>query len=291
MNKGSAKPKTKKTPRVVVLRDGALNVFTDGSCLPTPRRGGIGIRFVTTNASGEEVFDDHCLPGYAGASNNQMELMACIKALEIVPTYPKLAEVQEVWVYTDSMYVADHVPNALFVWPKAKWTYRNGRPVENADLWKQLAQAVKKVPRRVRFQWVKGHSKNVHNKAVDKLAKQSANGVLNKALRPTTVRRKKTAQSVHVGSIKMEGQTFAIRVVTDTYLKTQKLYKYMYEVLTESSPYCGNADYIYSTLLLRAGHHYQVRVNSESRNPRIIDVLCEIDRVTGAPIDDNALKK
>lgn len=94
-----------------------------------------------------------------------------------------------------------------------------------------------------------------------------------------------------LGALKWRDRRLLIRVVTDTYLKTQKLYKYMYEVLTESSPYCGNADYIYSPLLLRAGHHYQVRVNSESRNPRIIDVLCEIDRVTGAPIDDNALKK
>ena len=169
----------------------------------------------------------------------------------------------------------------MFRWPKTKWLNRNGRPIENAELWKELVQAVKKVPPNVRFQWVKGHSKNVHNKMVDKFAKQSAKDVQNKSLRTTAVRRKKTDRPVHVGSVKMEGQTMSVRIITDTYMRTQKLYKYMYEVLTVRSPYCGNCDYIYSELLLRAGHHYEVRVNETPDNPRIVEVLNELDRVTG----------
>lgn len=278
---------TKKTQkrlseRTVVLRDNALNIFTDGSSLPHPRRGGIGIRFVTTDTAGDEVIEDHCLPGYKGASNNQMELMACIKALEMACDHPMLGTVNEVWLYTDSMYVTNNIPNAMFGWHRSKWMNRNGRPIENAELWKDLVRAIKSVPRMIRFQWVKGHSKNVHNKVVDKLAKHSAKGVLNKSLRVAAVRRKKTDRSVQAGSVKMEGQTMSVRIVTDTYMRTQKLYKYMYEVLTEGSPYYGNCDYIYSELMLRAGHHYEVRVNETPDNPRVVEVLNELDRVTGA---------
>src|SRR6266545_965311 len=270
--------------RTIALRDNALNIFTDGSSLLYPRRGGIGIRFVTTDAAGDAVVDERCLPGYASATNNQMELMACIKALEMAHDHPTLEAVKEVWIYTDSMYVTENVLNAMFAWPKSKWMNRSGRPVENPELWKQLVQAIKKVPRKVRFQWVKGHSKNAHNKAVDKLAKESAKGVLNKALRITTVRRKRTDQSVQVASVKMEGQTMSVRIITDTYMRTQKLYKYMYEVLSESSRYFGKSDYIYSEMLLRAGHHYEVRVNSTPDNPRIVEVLNEIDRISGAVV-------
>lgn len=267
------------------LRDGALNLFTDGSSLPHPRRGGIGIRFVTTDAEGDEVIEDHCPPGYKGATNNQMELMACIKALELARDHAMLQAANEVWIYTDSKYVAEFYTKAIFEWPKSRWKNRDGRPIENADLWKDLVQAIRKVRRRFRFEWVKGHSKNVHNRAADKLAKQSANSVLNEPLRVTSVRRKRTMQPVHLGSVTMEGQTMSMRIVTDTYMREQKVYKYMYEVLTENSPYCGNCDYIYSELFLRAGHHYEVRVNDNSRNPRIVEVLYEIDPVTGEPLN------
>lgn len=275
------KTQKKLSERTVVLRDNALNIFTDGSSLPHPRRGGIGIRFVTTDTAGDEVIEEHCLLGYKGATNNQMELMACIKALEIASDHPMLDTVNEVWLYTDSMYVTNNMPNAMFGWQKMRWMNRSGRPIENADLWKELLRVVKRVPRRVRFQWVKGHAKNTHNKAVDKLAKQSAKGVLNKSLRVTAVRRKKTDRPVQVGSVTMEGQTMSVRIITDTYMKTQKLYKYMYEVLSEGSPNCGNCDYIYSEITLCAGHHYEVRVNETPENPRIVEVLNELDRVTG----------
>jgi ribonuclease HI len=155
---------------------------------------------------------------------------------------------------------------------------RLGRPVENGYLWKELVRRIGKVPRKVEFKWVKGHSKNRHNKAVDKLAKQSANGFLNPPLKVATVRRKITEQSVQIGSVKMHGQDVSIRIITDTLLMPQKIYKYKYEVISESSEYCGNVDWIFSEHLLRAGHHYEVRVNDETKNPRIVDVLCELDR-------------
>jgi hypothetical protein len=64
--------------------------------------------------------------------------------------------------------------------------------------------------------------------------------------------------------------------MTAATVKAQKQYKYMYEVLSTNSPFCGRADYIFSTELLRAGRHYEVRVNNETRNPRILEVLIEL---------------
>jgi ribonuclease HI len=65
----------------------ALNIYTDGSSFSRPRVGGIGIRFITTNELGDEVIEDVELPGYKGATNNQMELYAGVAALKESPAY------------------------------------------------------------------------------------------------------------------------------------------------------------------------------------------------------------
>jgi hypothetical protein len=129
---------------------------------------------------------------------------------------------------------------------------------------------------------VKGHAKDQHNKAVDKLAKQSAKGVLNRPLKVTTVRRKKSSESVVRGCVPMEGQTLPIRIITDTYMRVQRVYKYKYEVLPGAGEYSGKIDWIYheSDDCLRAGHHYEVKVNDEMKNPRIVQVVQELARTS-----------
>jgi ribonuclease HI len=281
MNGGKAEHRT------VALRDNALNVFTDGSCLPRPRRGGIGIVVVTTDVAGEEVVEPHCLPGHKDATNNQMELLACVKGLELARDHPMLDAVREIWIYTDSMYVTENLNNAKFRWPKLKWQSQTGRPIENVELWKDLTRELLKLePRRVEIRWVKGHSKTAHNKLADKLAKQSAAGVLRRPLRVNAVRQKKTNRPVTIGSVKMQGQTMSVRIVTGNYMKSHRLWRHMYEVLTEDSPYHGSCDYIFSTSLLHAGHHYKIRVNNATDNPRVVEVLGELDRTTGVVLEE-----
>ncbi len=243
----------------------------------SPRRGGIGFRYITVDASGDEVLEDHAPPGYQQGTNNQMELMACIKALEGAYTHSAIDNVERIVLFTDSMYVTENLNRAIYAWPKQKWLNRYDRPVENAELWKDLVRLMKKLPRRPEFKWVKGHAKNRHNKAVDKLAKQSAKGVLNQPLSASTVRRKHTEHRVEIGCVRMRGQVMAIRIITDAYLRLQKLYKYRYEVLTNDNEFFGRMDLIYCTDVLRAGHHYEVRVNDDTKNPRIVEVLDELD--------------
>jgi ribonuclease HI len=261
-----------------MVYEDALNIYTDGSSFPSPRRGGIGIRYITIDEAGNEVIEDDAPTGYKEGTNNQMEQMACIKALEGACNHERIDSVGRVYVFTDSLYVKDNLNRAIYEWPSQQWLNRDGRPIENGDLWKELVRRIKKVPRRVEFKWIRGHSKNKHSKAADKLAKQSANGFLNPPLKVTTVRRKITKKSVHRGSVGMHGQELDIRVITDTLLRPQKIYRYKYEVISQSSEYHGNVDWVFSDHLLRAGHHYKVRINDDIRNPRIVGVLSELDR-------------
>jgi len=263
-----------------MVYENALNIYTDGSSYSHPRRGGIGIRYVTIDSQGNEVAQNDEVLGHEGATNNEMELLACIKGLKGAIDHPSIDEVERVYVLTDSMYVTSNVDRAKFEWPKRKWLNRDGRPIENAELWKELIRVLRKVPKRVDFKWVKGHAKDPHNKVVDKLAKQSAKGVLNRPLKVTAVRKKNSLATVQRGCVPMRGQTLSIRVITDTYMRVQRVCRYKYEVLPDTGEHSGKVDWIYhdSQDGLRAGHHYEVRVNEELRNPRIVEVIQELER-------------
>ena len=268
----------------MILED-ALNIYTDGSSFSGPRKGGIGIRFITIDDEGNEKFNAVVYPGYRGATNNQMELYACIQALKEAQKSYDLSSFNKIVINTDSQYVADNYSNALFNWSRNRWRNREGRPIENAAIWKDLLKSVRKIRKRVEFNWVKGHSKDEHSKAVDKLAKKSAKNAFKTPLTIVSVRRKTTNKSVEVGSVKMLGQRLRIRVITTEYLRPQRIYKYKYEVLSAKSKYHGNVDLAFSELSIRDGHCYIVRFNKNTENPEIVKVLAEIDCKTGEYID------
>jgi ribonuclease HI len=268
---------------VDVIDENAVNVYTDGSCYPGPRRGGIGVLFVVVDDMGEEVVFEERPLGYRSATNQQMELQACIEALKILagsrsPVDP--TAYQKVIIKTDSMYVVENIRNAQFSWPKSKWHTRNGTPVANTAQWKELVKRADSLPRRVHFRWVKGHKESTYNRRADKLAKDSAKGGLQGPLTVTSVRRKKSAKTTERGSVKLSGQMLTIFIITDEYLRTQRCYKYKYEVLSKASPFFGNVDLAFSTILLRAGHTYYVRFNDDDRNPRVLKMFKEITSTT-----------
>lgn len=256
-----------------------LKIYTDGSSYPTPRRGGIGIRFVGVNDAGDEVVDDVEIPGFKGATNNKMELYACVAALREALEFRDLSLVSGFEIYTDSLYVADNYKSAMFEWPRNRWRNRDDRPILNAELWKDLVKLIRKsAPRRVDIHWIKGHTKDQHNKAVDKLAKKSAKNPLNSPLTIVGVRRKKTKKSTELGSVEMRGQRISIRIITTEYLRVQRLFKYKYEVISKGSKYYGNVDDIFCCEVMREGHHYEVRVNKNTANPTVTKVLREVER-------------
>lgn len=257
-------------------KEHALNIYTDGSSRPSPRRGGIGVRFVVIDAQGNEENEDLSFFGYRNATNQQMELQACIEALKAARKKSLPRHVTMTVIHSDSRYVVDNYPRALRQWPMNGWFAESGRPIENADLWKELTRQAGKLRMRVEIQWVKGHSKNVHNKAVDKLAKQSAQMPLNAPLAQVSVRRKTSKKSVEIGSVEMTGQRMTIRVITGQPLPIQKLRKYKYEVMPRRSPSHGCVDIIFYEGFLSSGHIYRVRVNEDTKNPRIVKVFGEV---------------
>jgi ribonuclease HI len=262
------------------LYDDALTIYTDGSGYSRPRRGGIGFRFVWTDNDGYEAVHDSDLAGYRQATNNQMELKAAIEALrEAVARWTPVdvTRFRKIVLYSDSNYLVSNYSRARFQWARDGWVNTSGRPIANARLWQALLKAIDGTGKRVDVNWIPG-KKGPHAKAVDKLAKKSANGHLNPPLSPSRVRRSKTPAQVDVGSVRIEGQELIIYVRTGDYMEIQRLYRYRYEVVDDDSPYNGCADDIYSErdLLLSPGHIYAVRVNGEQSNPRVLELLEEI---------------
>jgi ribonuclease HI len=257
--------------------DNALNIYTDGSSYSSPRRGGIGIRFVFPcfMNKGELDFD---FDGYKCATSNQMELKACITALQEVSHLSEINFVSRIIIHTDSCYVVDNYKRAVYSWSRNKWGKSTGAPVLNAELWKELLKNVRKIRKRVDIEWVKGHSKNEHNKAVDKLAKKSANNATKSLTGFVDVRRKLSNKHVEIGSVKMLGQMMSIRIITSQYLEVQKIWKYKYEVVSKKSVFYKYVDIIYYRDVLRVGHVYLVRFNKNSDYPQITNVFREIEK-------------
>lgn len=270
----------------VAIDETAINIFTDGSSYSHPRRGGVGIVYVTVGADGHEVTEEYCPAGYSSATNNQMEIQACVEALEYLSKGYCPIDVdgfRKAVIFSDSMYVVDNVYNARFVWPRQRWTTVGGAPVANAQLWKRLIKSVDHSGLRVEFKWVKGHKASAGNKAADRLAKRSAKGHLQKPLSQVSVRRKQTSKSIEVGSVVPKGQRLTIRIISTEYLSVQRCWKYRYEVISKGSEFHGNVDFIYSdrAISLRDGHSYFVVLNDVAGNPRIRRMIREIAKKTG----------
>jgi ribonuclease HI len=261
------------------IDENAINAFTDGSSYSNPRRGGMGMVFVVVDENGDEVQHDYCPPGYASATNNQMELQACVEALEFLASRYSPIDVSQyskIIINTDSRYVVDNLKTAMFVWSRSKWTLRGGAPVANAQLWKKLLKRIGGAGKRVEINWVKGHKASQGNKASDKLAKQSAKGSLRDPLTQVSVRRKKTTSSVEIGSVRPSNQRLSVRIITCEYLRVQHVWKYKYEVMSPASPFFGKVDNAFSDLPLRDGHTYFVLMNDDAGNPRFRALIREI---------------
>ena len=225
------------------IRGDTLYIYTDGSSLMRPRRGGIGVCFVWLDKDGSEKMQSPDLTGYEQATNNQMELLACIEGLQLLSILPQELTYSLIEIRTDSQYVANHKDTAVYNWQHQNWCTREGRPVENDDLWRKLIKWLNKVKCNVRFHWTKGHSTDQYNREADRKAKQSAKGILKPPIKMVTPRRKTTTESVRIGSVKMLGQKISIRIDTSYAPRRDGLVKYRYEVISVKSPFKGKVDF------------------------------------------------
>lgn len=130
-----------------------IHIYTDGACSGNPGPGGYGI-VMLYGQHRKEMYE-----GFRKTTNNRMELLSVIVALESVKK-----EGVEIVVFSDSKYVVDAVEkNWINGWIKRGWA-----KVKNVDLWKRFLPAIKK--HKVKFVWVKGHASNVENNRCDELA-------------------------------------------------------------------------------------------------------------------------
>jgi ribonuclease HI len=138
------------------LEEKALNIYTDGSCYDSPRMGGVGYLFVSVDDQGHPQIHEECPPGWRSATNNQMELQACIEALGLAlgrRSPVDMAKFHKIVIRSDSQYVVDNFDKAKFEWPGTRWTTRGGAPVANTTQWKELMRLVKKAGVRVEARW------------------------------------------------------------------------------------------------------------------------------------------
>ncbi|QGY39755.1 ribonuclease HI [Pseudodesulfovibrio cashew] len=147
-----------------------VTIYTDGSCLGNPGPGGYGAVLVYGEYKGRDAENYKELSqGYKRTTNNRMELLAVITALETL-TRPCSAQ-----LWTDSKYVQQAITqNWLKNWLKNGWKTAAKKPVKNQDLWRRLVPLIEKHD--VKFNWVKGHSGHMFNERVDDLARGAASG-------------------------------------------------------------------------------------------------------------------
>ena len=139
-----------------------LYAYTDGACSGNPGPGGWGVLMIARD--GETVVKTRELSGgEAMTTNNRMELMAAISALEALSRDTVLT------IITDSAYVKNGVTEWIHGWKRNGWKTSGRDPVKNADLWQRLDAA--QARHKVIWKWIKGHAGHAENEKADELAR------------------------------------------------------------------------------------------------------------------------
>ena len=138
-----------------------VEIWTDGACSGNPGPGGWGV-LLRSGSHEKELYG-----GETETTNNRMELMAAIQALETV----KLGN--DVILHTDSTYVKDGLTKWIHGWKRNGWKTAAKKPVKNEDLWKRLDDAARK-HKNLTWKWVKGHAGDEGDERADELARKGA---------------------------------------------------------------------------------------------------------------------
>ena len=132
-----------------------IKIYTDGACKGNPGDGGWGA-LITDGLENKEIYG-----GEKNTTNNRMELMAVIMALE------SIEKEQKITIFTDSTYVQKGISEWIVNWKRNGWKSSNKQPVKNQDLWMRLDGSNSSL---ITWEWVKGHSGHIENDRADYLA-------------------------------------------------------------------------------------------------------------------------
>ena len=139
-----------------------IEIWTDGACSGNPGPGGWGVLMRIDGAETEKY------GGEPATTNNRMELMAAIVALESQNAGAKVI------LHTDSQYVKDGLTKWILGWKRNGWKTADRKPVKNAELWRELEALANR--HRIRWYWVRGHADNEGNLRADALANRGVPG-------------------------------------------------------------------------------------------------------------------
>ena len=142
----------------------AVEIFTDGACSGNPGPGGWGA-VLRYNEAEKEISG-----GAARTTNNRMEMMAAIEALEA------LKRPSRVRLHTDSTYLKDGITKWIHAWKARGWKTAAKKPVKNQDLWQRLEAALER--HEVNWFWVKAHAGHPENERADALARAAIEGLV-----------------------------------------------------------------------------------------------------------------
>ena len=138
------------------MTEGVVEIYSDGACRGNPGPGGWGV-LLRANGAEKELYG-----GEADTTNNRMELMAVIRALEALKRRCRVK------LYTDSLYVMKGITLWIHSWKKKGWRTADKKPVKNEDLWRRLDELAAKHD--IEWHWVKGHAGHPENERADELA-------------------------------------------------------------------------------------------------------------------------
>jgi ribonuclease HI len=259
----------------------ALKIYTDGSALKNPGGpGGIAACVVYP----EEIHkEDELLfqEGFKSTTNNRMELLACIRALEHLQDHGSGYRVERVQIITDSKYVHKHIGTAE-LWRDNGWKRVSGAPLENADLWKRfLSLRSRRLKLRVEFYWAAGKKTPILKK-VDKAAKAAAQNPWETdwGFRGGKVARSKAAEKGAAAPFPASGQTATIRIYRSRSLSKTD-HKLYFDVADENTgEFTNKASAFASPAIagaLHRQHIYRVRFNDNKEYPLIEVVEGELD--------------
>lgn len=140
-----------------------LYAWTDGACSGNPGPGGWGV-LMRAVRDGQTIKERKLCGGEADTTNNRMELMAAISALEALTRPTGLT------ITTDSAYVKNGVTTWIHGWKRNGWRTADKKPVKNVDLWQRLEEAASR--HEVTWKWIKGHAGHAENEEADELARK-----------------------------------------------------------------------------------------------------------------------
>ena len=138
-----------------------IKIYTDGSCIGNPGKGGWAAIIIINDRKTQMTGSQK------NTTNNQMELLAPIKALNKIPRGSKIQ------IFTDSKYVKSGITEWIHNWKKNGWKTANKQSVKNKELWTELDLLTEKFE--IKWSWVKGHATDKLNNEVDLLAREAAN--------------------------------------------------------------------------------------------------------------------